>query len=104
MTALILGWDGPQYAEAREAVAQRIDGLLAIAAVADCRLAVSAPYPISAGHFSFGCMPGNMRFDPMEPIVLTVDWMMLGPGEKPPAARGWTVYERHGEMWQGRSA
>lgn len=80
----------------------RINELLAIARAADCRLAVTdaTPAPLRVFVNPFRPMPS---IDDL-PVELEWEFVMLSPGERPPQGRAWTIYERRGDGWQGRSA
>jgi hypothetical protein len=95
----------PALVAALEAYNRRLEELLALALLADCRLAVSELVP-TGGTYSFGCMPGKRNWSPhpLETPGLAWDFVMLLPGEKPPKGKRWTIYERRTEGWKGRSA
>jgi hypothetical protein len=88
-----------------EAYNRRLKELLAIALAAEMRLAVSELIP-TGGQYSFGCHRGTLHWTPhpMETPGLSWDFVMLSPGEKPPAGKRWTIYELHADGWRGRSA
>ena len=95
----------PALAAAMEAYNRRLEELLAIALAGGVRLAVSELVP-TGGQYAFGCQRGHLRWEPhpLETPGLAWDFVMLSPGEKPPAGRRWTIYERHADGWRGRSA
>lgn len=72
-----------------------LDRYLAIAAAAGCRLAVR---PI----FEAGIDVISMEIT--DDVVVRYRFVMLGPGETPPAGAGWTIYEQTANGWRGRSA
>lgn len=88
--------------EAMAAYHASIERLLAIALAADCRLAVSSPVPVR-GVICRVRLLGEPEFEEA-PLELVWEHVMLMPGEKPPAGKSWTIYERRGDGWQGRSA
>jgi hypothetical protein len=90
-------------AEALAALDQEIEAKAHLAFEVGCRLAITPPYPISAGHWMHGCMPGKVHWSPMEPIELTYDFVMLSPGELPPLGRPWTIYEEREGLLVGRT-
>lgn len=77
------------FQQAQDAHQARVQLLLAVAAAGGCRLAISEPCPILRGESDYS---------------LEFVHVMLGPGEKPPAGRAWTIYELHADGWRGRSA
>ena len=81
-------------ADARHRHAQWLERLLAIALVADCRVAISSRQRYPLAH----------DYDvPIHDYELVWDFVMLMPGEKPPEGRAWTIYERRADIgWQGR--
>lgn len=96
---------GATKEEAMTAFHARVEELLALALDTDCRLAVTTPH-FRGALYAFGCTKGNVRpiLQPGQPIELVWDFVMLSPGEKPPEGKGWTIYERVGDQWRGRSA
>lgn len=91
-------------AEAHKALVAAIAARCVIAFAAGCRLAVSDPIYTSPGVFGFGCGAGITRFAPSpgHKVEMTCDFVILSPGEIPPAGKGWTIYEERDGVPQGR--
>lgn len=94
---------GMTVEEVRESHQREIEARCLIAFAAGCRLAVSelnapaADQPFDMSSILFGSPPPGV-------VTLTWDFVVLSPGEKPPAGCRWTIYEDRSGTPIGRQA
>lgn len=91
----------PIPTETIEAIQRRywaeVETRLGVALAAGARLAVRTLDTATLGFVHF--LPDQREIQRM-----TWEFVMLGPGEKPPPPGPWTIYEFHGDRPVGRSA
>lgn len=93
---------GMTIEEVRSQLDREIEARCLIAFGAGCRLAVSeinaaADRALDMSSILFGSAPADV-------VTLTWDFVVLSPGENPPAGCRWTIYEDRSGIPIGRQA